>query len=219
MARAVKSPRAYDATGRREAARATRRQVVAAGRELFLERGYAATTMAEVAARAGVAVQTVYTVVGGKAALAKAVFDVAVVGDDEPVSVSERPEIARVSAEPDGRRKVELFATFVSGVLERVTPIELVVRVAADSDAEAADLIERYYQGRLHGMTMFATELKQAGLLRRGLTVEKAAVVLVAHIDPANWHNLVVRGGLTRREFEKWYADITEAAVLRRRVG
>ena len=69
--------------------------MLAAAKELFLERGYAATTMADVAAEAGVAVQTVYSAVGGKAALLKAVFDTTIVGDDEPVPVSGRPEIAQ----------------------------------------------------------------------------------------------------------------------------
>ena len=61
MNRPVKTPRRYDSSARREQARATRRQVLAAATALFLERGYAATTMADVAARAGVVVQTVYS--------------------------------------------------------------------------------------------------------------------------------------------------------------
>ena len=104
MPRPVKTSRRYESAGRQEQARQTRREVLAAAKALFLERGYAATTMADVAAEAGVAVQTVYSAVGGKAALLKAVFDTTIVGDDERVPVSGRPEIARVTAETDGRR-------------------------------------------------------------------------------------------------------------------
>jgi AcrR family transcriptional regulator len=216
MSRSVKTPRAYDASGRREQARATRRKVLASARELFLERGYAATTMTEVASRADVAVQTIYSTVGSKAALLKAVLDVTVVGDDLPVPVADRPEIAGVSTETDGRRKLQLFATYLSGVLERLTPLNGVLLVAADSDPAAAVVLEALHIGRLQGMTEFATNLKEQRLLRRGMTVERAAAVLVAHIDPVNWHNLVERQGFTRREFERWLVDVTEAAVLRR---
>jgi AcrR family transcriptional regulator len=216
MSRSVKTPRAYDASGRREQARATRRRVLASARELFLERGYAATTMTEVASRADVAVQTIYSTVGSKAALLKAVLDVTVVGDDLPVPVADRPEIAGVSTETDGRRKLQLFATYLSGVLERLTPLNGVLLVAADSDPAAAVVLEALHIGRLQGMTEFATNLKEQRLLRRGMTVERAAAVLVAHIDPVNWHNLVERQGFTRREFERWLVDVTEAAVLRR---
>jgi AcrR family transcriptional regulator len=216
MSRSVKTPRAYDASGRREQARATRRRVLASARELFLERGYAATTMTEVASRADVAVQTIYSTVGSKAALLKAVLDVTVVGDDLPVPVADRPEIAGVSTETDGRRKLQLFATYLSGVLERLTPLNGVLLVAADSDPAAAVVLEALHIGRLQGMTEFATNLKEQRLLRRGMTVERAAAVLVAHIDPVNWHNLVVRQGFTRREFERWLVDVTEGALFRR---
>lgn len=216
MTRPVKTPRRYDASGRQEQARQTRRDVLAAAKDLFLERGYAATTMGDVAARAGVAVQTVYSAVGGKAALLKEVFDVTLVGDDEPVPVSGRPEIARVSAETDGRRKLELFAAYVSGVLERLSPLVPLQQASADADPEAARVWEAYAQGRYQGMTEFAANLKQHKLLRRGMTVERAAAILSTHIDVTNWHNLVERQAFTKREWERWLVDVTEAAILKR---
>lgn len=216
MSSSVKGGRGYDASGRREASRATRRQVVAAAKALFLERGYVETTMADVAAGAGVAVQTVYSTVGGKAALLKEVFDTTLVGDDEPVPMSGRPEIARIVAATGGRRKLELWARYVSQVLERVSPLARALAGAAESDPAAREVVEGYYYGRRQGMAEFAADLKRGRLLRRGMTVERAAVVLAAHIDPVNWLNLVERGGLTRAEFERWLVDATEAAILRR---
>ena len=167
------------------------------------------------AAEAGVAVQTVYSSVGGKAALLKAVFDTTIVGDDEPVPVSGRPEIARVSAETDARRKLELFARYVSGVHLRLSPLVPVLQAAADADEDAARLWDGLHTGRYQGMTEFATNLKEQRLLRRGMTVERAAAVLAAHIDVINWQNLVQRQGFTTREFEAWLVDVTAAAVLR----
>ena len=129
--------------------------------------------------------------------------------------MSGRPEIARVSAETDARRKLELFARYVSGVLERMSPLVPVVLAAADSDEDAARLWEGLHTGRYQGMTEFATNLKEQRLLRRGMTVERAAAVLAAHIDVVNWQNLVERHGFTKREFEAWLVDVTAAAILR----
>ena len=96
MSPPVNPRRRYDSTRRREQARVTRLVVVEAARRLFLERGFAATTVPAVAAEAAVSVQTVYKVFGTKARLAKAVFDVSMAGDDEPESMLERPALARI---------------------------------------------------------------------------------------------------------------------------
>jgi hypothetical protein len=129
--------------------------------------------------------------------------------------VSGRPEIARVSVETDGRRKLELFARYVSGVHQRLSPLVRVLQAAADADEDAARLWDGYYRGRYEGMTNFAANLKEQRLLRRGMTVGRAAAVLNAHIDVINWQNLVERHGFTTREFERWLVDVTQAAILR----
>jgi hypothetical protein len=85
MSSPVNPRRSYDASGRQAQARESRLAVLRAARRLFLERGYALTTMAAVAASAGVSVETVYKAFGNKAGLVKAVFDSDIVGDDEPV--------------------------------------------------------------------------------------------------------------------------------------
>jgi AcrR family transcriptional regulator len=84
MVETVKSPRPYDSTRRRKQAQETRRTILEAARRLFLERGYASTTMASVAEGAGVSVEAVYKAFSNKAGLVKAVFDVAIVGDETP---------------------------------------------------------------------------------------------------------------------------------------
>src|ERR1043166_2945362 len=101
--------RSYDASRRREQARARRLQVVLAARDLFERDGFRATTITAIAARAGVSPETIYTGFGSKAALAKAVFDSVIAGDDEPVPVGDRPAMRAVRDEPDVRRKIEMF--------------------------------------------------------------------------------------------------------------
>ena len=90
-----------------------------------------------------------------------------------------------------------------------------VLQAAADTDEDAARLWDGLHTGRYQGMTEFATNLKEQRLLRRGMTVERAAAVLAAHTDVVNWQNLVERHGFTTREFEAWLVDVTAAAILR----
>ena len=87
------SPRPYRSTLRDEQARATQRRIVAAGHDLFVEQGYAPTTIDAIAAHAGVSRKTVFTSVGGKAAVLKLAWDWALAGDDEPVPMADRPDV------------------------------------------------------------------------------------------------------------------------------
>ncbi len=106
--------RPYRSTLREEQARATRRAVVGAARDLFVELGWSRTTIDAVAARAEVSRKTVFTSVGGKAALLKLALDWALVGDDEPVPMSERPVIAEMEQMTDPRQLVARWAQFVA---------------------------------------------------------------------------------------------------------
>ena len=128
-------PRKYDASGRQAQARQNRRAVLDAAHRLFLERGYATTTVAEVAATAGVSVETVYKAFTNKPGLVKAVFDVLVVGDDEDVPMLQRDFVRRNMAEPDPRRKLADYGDHLAATAPRISPILLVVRAAAGSDA------------------------------------------------------------------------------------
>jgi AcrR family transcriptional regulator len=215
MTSPVKPQRRYDSSGRREVARATRRKVLAAAHRLFVARGFAATTMSQVADEAGVAVQTVYSTVGGKAELLKQVLDVAVAGDDEEVAVADRPEIHRIAAETDGRRKLQMYARHLRVGHERVADLEQVLRAAADVDPLVGELLEVFADQRLVGMTLMAENLREHGLLRRGMTVAKAADVLWAHMDVRNYVALVRERGWSPREFERWYVDVTAAMLYK----
>src|SRR5450759_2513013 len=97
----AKVKRTYESRLRAGQARATRLALLEAAGRLFAERGYVATSIEEIAEAAGVSRATVFTSVGGKPALLKAAYDVALVGDDEPVSMPDRPDSLRSKAEPD----------------------------------------------------------------------------------------------------------------------
>src|SRR5580765_5811856 len=116
MARAVKTKvkRSYDASRRQEAARRTRARILDVARERILADGYAATTLASIAGEAEVSVETINKGFRNKAGLLKAMFDVAVAGDDEPVAMPDRPFVAVIQAERLGRRKLEMYMQHLS---------------------------------------------------------------------------------------------------------
>jgi AcrR family transcriptional regulator len=134
--------RPYDARRRRERAAEerseTRRRVVDAARGLFLERGYVATTMADIATEAGVALQSVYTAGQSKADLLHLVTDLAVAGDSQEVMLVDRPVYAAVAAEPDPARQIGMLAGLIATTMERLAPVWITYREAAAVDPKAA---------------------------------------------------------------------------------
>src|SRR3954464_15020240 len=120
--------RSYDATRRREHARARRLATILAARDLFERDGFRLTTIAAVAARAGVSAESIYKGFGSKAALAKAAFDVTVAGDDEPVPVADRPAMQAVRDEADVRRKIEMFIAGLAQRQARSAGVQILIR-------------------------------------------------------------------------------------------
>jgi AcrR family transcriptional regulator len=185
-----------------------------AARRLFLDHGYAATTMPAVAAAAGVSVQSVYKAFGNKPALLKAVFDVAIAGDDEPVPVLQREALGRVRAEPDPYRKLSLYGEFVAEVTPRHVPIQLLARAAATADPEAAGVWDQLRAERLAGLTLFARALHQDGHLRPGVSVDEARDLLWTYNSPELYELLVLQRGWTPQRYGRWLADALTAALL-----
>lgn len=114
------SRRSYDNSQRTESARATRRRILESAREILLSGGYAGMTVARLAAAAEVSPQTVYNAVGGKAAVVKAVYDVMLAGDEEPVPMSSRPEFMAMRGSGDAIEFLAAYAAWCRGIYERV---------------------------------------------------------------------------------------------------
>src|SRR4051812_3910927 len=111
--------RRYDTTRRTEQAKENRARILAAAGRLFAEKGYADSAMPEIARAAGVSVQTVYKAFANKATLLKAVFDVSVAGDDEPVPMAERDTIGAIRAEPDAAKKITMYTAHLGETAPR----------------------------------------------------------------------------------------------------
>src|SRR6476646_9432260 len=113
------SERTYSSPLRAQQAATTRQAVLDAARELFIAQGYGATTLDQIAARAGVSKPTVFSAVGNKQTVLSAVRDVAMAGDDEKLSMVERPLAEQIRQEPDPHRAVQLLAGLFTGIGRR----------------------------------------------------------------------------------------------------
>jgi AcrR family transcriptional regulator len=207
--------RRYSSQVRDEQARRTRQAVVTAARELFLAQGYAATTIDAIAEAAHVSRRTVFNSAGGKSVLLKLAFEWAIVGDDEPVALADRPEVKAVRAEQDPRRALLGWAQLVSDVAERVAPVIEVAAVAADSDPAAAELLGNFARGRMSGATEFVQHLASLGAgLAPDVTEQQAADVCWALMDGHVYRRLVSDRGWTTAQFTRWLYQSVAAIVL-----
>ena len=187
--------------------RATRRRIVDAATELFVSTGYGSTTLEQIAARAGVAVQTVYFHFGNKRTVLKEAVDVAAVGDDEPVALLDRSWTDEVRAAPDARRVLELWVAHGREIQARVAPIMGVVRDAAVTDPEMAAQWATNEAQRATAWRMLVDELDERGALR--IPVDEAVDVVCA------LHSLEVFGILAARGWtpERWERFVVDALV------
>jgi AcrR family transcriptional regulator len=207
--------RRYSSQVRDDQARRTRQAVVTAARELFLAQGYAATTIDAIAEAAHVSRRTVFTSAGGKAALLKLAFEWAIVGDDEPVALADRPAVQAVRTEQDPHRALLGWAQLVSSIAERVAPIVEVAGVAADADPAAAQLLADFARDRMFGATDFTQHLASLGDgLAPGVTEQQAADLCWALMDGYVYRRLVTDRGWTTGQFTQWLYQNTAAVLL-----
>ena len=207
--------RRYESPLRRDRARETRAAVLRAGYARFLSVGYASTTLAAVAADASVSVDTVYKTFGSKRGLLAAVMDVNVGGDDEPVAVLDREMPQRMRAEPDQRVQLALFASGMAGELERMRPLDDVLRSAAAADPEvAAARHEQNDRQRHAAMTTVVGWIGRRGPLRDGLDAQAAVDIVWALTSPEVHHMLMDARGWDRATYEEWLRHTLELSLL-----
>lgn len=200
--------RSYRSDLREAQARSTRRGLVAAARDLYVERGYAGTTIEAIATRARVSRKTVFTAAGGKAELLKLAWDWALAGDDEPVAMIDRPVVQAMIAERDPAQLVTLWATNLTEVSERVADLHLVLVTAATSEPDIAALSEASERGIARGASSFVSALAAIGGLRTGWSVERAAQTATAFMDPTTYRRLVRRYGWTPADYQAWLVQV-----------
>lgn len=205
--------RSYDASRRQEVARERRRAVVLAARELFERDGFRSTTIAAIAASAGVSPESIYKGFGSKAGMAKAVFDAAIAGDDEPVSVADRPAAQAVRDEPDMRRKI---AIFVDGLVQRQARsawAQILIRDARHVDDSLDPTWAELTTEGLIGMTMLGGHLLSTGQLRDGIDLDEVRDVLWNYLAIDNYERLVLRQGWPLQRYAHWLTRAIISAI------
>jgi AcrR family transcriptional regulator len=204
--------RLYDASGRREQARARRLSVVLAARDLFEQEGFRLTKITDIAGRAGVSPESIYKSFGTKATLAKAVFDFVLAGDDEPVPVAARPASQAIDDEPDVRVKIAMFADGLAQRQARSAQVQILIRDGRHVDDSLAPVWGKLNEEGLVGMTMLGRHLLQTGQLRAGIDLEEVRDVLWNYLAIDSYERLVLARGWSLDHYTQWLADaITNA--------
>jgi AcrR family transcriptional regulator len=199
---------------RRAKAAATRLAVIDAASRCFIEAGYAGATVQAIADAAGVSRATVFNAVGGKAALLKAAYDVATVGDDEPVPLPQRPDAVATRLEPDPRRAIALYAGMIADIGDRLAPIYEVFRAASLSDPEVGALWQEIQRERLQGARGFVRILRAKGPLRPDLDDRAAGDAVWVLIDASLYHRFVLERGWRKEQFRVWLQAAFESQLL-----
>jgi AcrR family transcriptional regulator len=210
MTEAVK--RSYDSSRRKEQARLTQRAVLRAAHDLFVAKGYGQTTIADIAAVAGVSQETIYAAFRNKATLLHRVWDVTVGGDDDEVVFHERPEIKAVRAEQDLAKRLRMQAPISTATARRMTPYTRAVEGAAASEPAAAAMIAEMNRQRYEGIGVMAREAAATGQLK--VSEQECRDFMWAMTDGHLWHQLVVERGWTDEQFALWLGEMWVAALV-----
>lgn len=206
MPDSVKSRR-YRSPFRDEQARQTRSGILAAARRLFTNHGYAATTVGQIAAEAGVAVDTVYAAVGAKSVLFRLLLETAFSGTEDAVPAEERDYVRRIQEQDRAREKIETYAAAVRAIGERLGPLHLVLREAAAQAPELARIRDEIDSRRATNMRSLARDLIATGDLRPGLDVEEIADVIWSMNSAEFYYLLTHERHWPPPRFELWLAD------------
>lgn len=182
-----------------------------AARELFTTNGYLATTIEDIARAAGVARPTVFSAVGSKPAILKAVIDRAMAGDQAPVAVANRPWHREAINEPDPGRAISLHARNICMIVGRVAALLRALETAATVDPDAATLWAETKRQRRDGTAAIATDIASKAALRCD---EKELADLLFTIPPDAYYRLVTEQGWSAERFETWLADLLHRVCI-----
>ena len=204
--------RRYDATGRRQGAARTRAAILDAARQLFTERGYAATPMTAIADRAGVALDTVYASVGRKPELARLLVETAISGTDQAIPAEQRDYVRAIQAAPDPGTKIAIYAAAVAAIAPRLALVLAIIQQAARDEPELARLWTQVAERRAANMRRFVADLATAAPLR--LDPDQAADIVWATNSAEMYQLLVGQRGWSPQRYERFLADTWRRLLL-----
>ena len=214
MAADIRGRRSRGGRGGQARTRLARGAVVGAARVLFLERGYAATTIEAISEESDVPPATVYRLFSSKLGILKALLDVSIAGDDEAVPLQDRPHVRALFDDPDPQNQLKGFARVTGGIMSRAEPVYRILVSAAGSDPGAAALLAEQARQRDQGQEQIARSLARAGALRPGLRERGAADVIHALMSPEVYRLLVGDRGWPPQRYERWLKDVLIGQLL-----
>ena len=194
--------------------RRTRVAVVEAARTLFLERGYAATTIEAISDLSDTPQATVYRLFSSKLGILKAVLDVSIAGDDEAIAMADRPHVRALVSDPDAKNKLTGFATLLRELMARTAPVHRILVDAARSDKAAASLLDEIARQRQDGQHRITRSLARSGALRPELRERDAADIIHALASPEVYGLLVSDRGWSGERYERWLTSILTDQLL-----
>ena len=208
----VKDKRKYSSAVRDEQAARTRIRILEAASELFLERGYARTTIKDIAVQADVARDTVHAIFGNKARVLTALIDLRLVPDDAVANVTQRQDAQAIRNEMDQRKQIELFAKFIAGISTELRPVFEILRTASAVEPEMANVFEEMNRFRLDNMQTYAKWIAARGPLR--VTTRRAGEIIwaLASLDVARM--LCDEIGWTQSQHARWLTDTLIRTLL-----
>jgi AcrR family transcriptional regulator len=209
----VKRP--YDSRLRREQAEATRLSIAGAAGRLFAERGYAATSIDDIAAAADVSRATVFSSVGGKPELLKEAYRLAARGRaNANTPLGRQSRSRRVSAEADAHKLLAGYAAVMVEVGRRLAPLYEAIRAAAHANPEARGLWHAITEERRIAATGIVRRLAERGALLESLDRQSASDILWVLNDPRLYQLLVTERRWTQRRFRSWLTASMQAQLL-----
>jgi AcrR family transcriptional regulator len=196
--------RSYDSSGRQARAADNRRRIVRAAHDLFVSKGFAATTIAAVAKAADVSVPTVYAGFDSKAQLLKRCIDVSLAGDDSDATVADRPLARWVYETDDPRELLGRYAVMMGELASRAGPIYEVLVRAADAEPELAALLSDMEQQRLRASAMVAGAVHERGGLPPGRSATEARDIVWVCNAPELYITLTRKRRWSTRRYVAW---------------
>jgi AcrR family transcriptional regulator len=206
--------RKYDNSRRRADAQARQQRIIDAATALFVEQGFAATSIDQIAAAADVSSPTVYATFGSKAGVLARAIDVAVVGDYEEVPLVDRLLSVIEKSGTDKLRQFAAGAQFIRTLNERVAPLMRVMEQAASADPALQELRSRLV-GAIRADCAVAVERFWRAALRPGLSEAQAAEAMAMMVSPHVYSMLTIDMGWSPHRYQRWLADALPRLLLR----
>jgi AcrR family transcriptional regulator len=179
-----------------------------AARDLFTTKGYVATGVGEIAARAAVAVDTVYATVGRKPTLMREVVESAISGVDHAIPADDRSYVRRIEESSRAAEKISIYARAIAEMSPRTAPVFVALRDAAMHDADCAALLAEISDRRAANMRRYAASLRSTGDLRTAFDDDAIGDIVWATAGFEHYTQLVGERGWTAERFGN-YLDET----------